>query len=133
MARSLTTAACILLSSGVCVWAGSPHFVSCVVSVSDNMLCATGKEAGLGNENQVTIVLGGMAHCQNRGGNNPSAQNKTTFGSEETVPVQNGKALYELCVELEFQPDCDPPMTTVIDSVVLFDATNDISCIITNE
>ena len=108
--------------------AGSPHFVSCVPSVSGDEVCVFGKEAGLGDEDQVHITLSVVAHCQNHGGNDPSAQNKETFDAEGTFPVQNGKALYELCVTTDFQPDCNPPMNVVVDAVTLVDTTHGISC-----
>ena len=117
----------LMLGAGM-AWAGSPHFVSCMLSISDGQVCVSGKEAGLGNETQIQVTLVGSAHCQNPGGNDPSAQNKVDFFQDLTVPVQNGKALYELCATPDFQPSCSPPMTVVVDSVVLFDSTNGISC-----
>src|SRR5262245_61811523 len=74
-------------------WAGSPHFVSCSVVPSNapNELSVNGKEAGLGNEEQVDIVLTATALCINNGGKHPKAVNKTGVTAAETVPVQNGK------------------------------------------
>ena len=114
-------------------WAGSPHFVSCGLSISEGMVCIAAKEAGLGNETQIQVTLIGSAHCQNPGGNAPSAQNKVDFVEESTEPVQNGKALYELCATPSFKPSCSPPMTVVVDTVVLFDSTNGISCTLDTE
>ena len=116
-----------LVAAGV--WAGSAHFVSCNSSGAvGGEVCVTGKEAGLGNLEQVHIVLTVIAHCQNPGGNDPNAQNKETFGAEFDEPVQNGKALFEVCVTTDFQPNCSPPMTVVVDSVSLVDTTNGVSC-----
>ena len=107
---------------------GSAHFVSCSLSVDDGQVCVTGKEAGLGNLDQIQLSLSVVAHCQNPGNQDPEAQNKETFGTTGSSPVQNGKALYELCLTPTFSPSCDPPMATIIDSVLLVDTTNTISC-----
>ena len=107
---------------------GSVHFVSCAMTISDGQVCVSGKEAGLGNETQIQVTLVESVHCQNPGGNDPSAQNKVDFVQDMVAPVQNGKALYEVCAMPDFQPACSPPMTVVVDSVVLFDSTNGISC-----
>ena len=119
----------VVMCGAAMAWAGSPHFVSCGLSVSsDGMVCAQAKEAGLGNEIQIQVTLTGSAHCQNPGGHNPSAQNKVDFVEDSTQPVQNGKALYEVCATPNFKPSCSPPMTVVVDTVVVFDNTNGISC-----
>ena len=109
--------------------AGSPHFVSCALSsATDGTLCVSGKEAGLGDEAQITVSLTGAAHCQNPGGHTPHAQNKVSFVQDATVPAQNGKANYTVCATPDFQPDCSPPMTVVVESLVVFDGSNGISC-----
>ena len=121
----------VMFGAGM-AWAGSPHFDSCGLSVSNGMVCVAGKEAGLGNETQVQVTLVGSAHCQNPGGNDPSAQNKVDFVQDMVAPVQNGKALYEVCATTSFKPACSPPMTVVVDAVVLFDSTNGIACTLGN-
>jgi hypothetical protein len=50
------------------------------------------------------------------------------LGVNFTRPVQNGKALYEVCVTADFQPDCSPPMTVIVDGITLIDQTNGVSC-----
>jgi hypothetical protein len=57
--------------------AGSPHFVSSATSVTTagNTLTVSGKEAGLGDETQVHIVLTATAACINPGDNHPKATN----------------------------------------------------------
>src|SRR5215475_7204668 len=52
-------------------WAGSPHFVECSVTTSGNTLTVDGKEAGLGDEDQITVVVTADALCINSGGNHP--------------------------------------------------------------
>jgi hypothetical protein len=56
-------------------WAGSPHFVDDTVtcSTSGNTLTCSGKEAGLGDEAQVHIVVSATAECINPGSNHPQA------------------------------------------------------------
>ena len=110
-------------------FAGSPHFVSNTVSVSreGNSLTVSGKEAGLGDESQVHIVVTATAACINPGQNHPKAANKESVSAEGNFPVQNGKADFSLTVTATFQPDCTPPMTVVFSNVTVTDTTSGIS------
>ena len=108
-------------------WAGSPHFVSADVSRSGNTLTASFKEAGLGNEPQVHVVLTASAACINPGNKHPKAANKESFSAEGDFPVQNGKAEGTLTLTATFQPDCTPPMSLVFSDVTLTDTTSGIS------
>lgn len=110
-------------------WAGSPHFIASSLSVtaSGSTLTVSGKEAGLGDEAQVHIVVTATAACINPGGNHPKAANKISVSASGTFPVQNGKANFSLSVTAHFQPDCTPPMTVVFSNVVVTDTTNNIS------
>lgn len=118
----------LLTTAGIAV-AGSPHFIGSAwnVNVSGNTLTVSGKEAGLGDEAQIHVVLTATAECWNNGGNHPQAQNKATFSAEGDFPVQNGKATFSLTVTATFQPDCSPPMTVVWTSASVTDTTNGIS------
>ena len=108
--------------------AGNPHFVgSPTLTRSGNTLTVTGKEAGLGNEDQIHIVLTATAECINRGGKNPSAANKQSVSAAGDFPVQNGKANFTLSVTATFQPNCSPPMTVRFTNVTVTDTTNGIS------
>jgi hypothetical protein len=109
-------------------WAGSPHFISCSVTTSGNTLTVDGKEAGLGDEEQITVVLSATASCINPGSKHPKAANKTSVSADEDVPVQNGKAIFSIEATATFQPDCTPPMTVVFTDVTVCDTTNDICC-----
>jgi hypothetical protein len=51
----------LLVLSGQAALAGNPHFVTATATRTDNTLTATFKEAGLGNEPQVHIVLSATA------------------------------------------------------------------------
>ena len=107
-------------------FAGSPHFVGQIsIERSGDDLVVSGKEAGLGNETQVHIVVTADAQCINPGGNHPQAGNKETFSAEGEFPVQNGKALFSLTLQAMFQPDCSPPMTIVWTNVVVSDVDHD--------
>jgi hypothetical protein len=110
-------------------WAGSPHFVSNTVEASrtGNTLTVSGKEAGLGDEEQVNIVVTATAECINKGEKHPKAANKESLSEEGTFPVQNGKAEFELSLTAAFKPECAPPMTVVFSSVTVADTTNGIS------
>jgi hypothetical protein len=110
------------------VFAGSPHFVGKIsIERNGNNLTVSGKEAGLGNETQVHIVVTADAQCINPGGNHPQADNKETFSAEGDFPVQNGKALFSLTLEAAFQPDCSPPMSVVWTNVVVSDEAHGLS------
>ena len=78
------TAVCATAAIGVPVaLAVSPHFVSASAQLSGTNLSVSFKEAGLGTNQQITYVASADPTvtyvCVNRGGANPSAQNKTTI------------------------------------------------------
>jgi hypothetical protein len=110
-------------------WAGEPHFINSAMtaSVSGSTLTVNGKEAGLGDEAQITVVLSATALCINNGGNHPKAVNKTSVSTATNVPVQNGKAEYTLTATATFQPACSPPMTVEFQNVTVTDTTNNLT------
>ena len=105
-------------------FAGSPHFVTADATRSGNTLSVNFKEAGLGNEPQVHVVLSATALCVNNGGKHPKAVNKTSVSAAGDFPVQNGRAEGTLSLTATFQPDCTPPMTVVFTDVSLTDETS---------
>jgi hypothetical protein len=109
--------------------AGNAHFVSLsVTNNGDNTLTVTGKEAGLGDEQQVHIVVTAIAECINGGSNHPKAVNKTGVSAGGDFPVQNGKADFSLTTDpAVFQPSCDPPMSVDFVQVTVSDVGNGIS------
>jgi len=119
--------ASVFLAVPSSAWAGSPHFVTVSASTSGNTLTVSGKEAGLGNEDQVHIVVSATAQCINPGDHHPKAGNKESFSAEGTFPVQNGKADFSLSLTATLSPDCSPPMTIVWTNIVVTDTTNGIS------
>jgi len=131
--RRLMPTVVVVLTAGALgapvAWAGSPHFVSNTVQASrtDTSVTVVGKEAGLGDEEQVSILLTGTAECINPGQKHPKAANKESVSAQGTFPVQNGKAEFELTLTASFSPECSPPMTVVFSNVTVSDTTNGIS------
>jgi hypothetical protein len=125
---AVITAAMVAVSAPVAM-AGSPHFVDSTVTAtrSGSTLTVSGKEAGLGDEAQVHIVVTATALCINGGGNHPKAVNKESVSTEGTFPVQNGKADFSLSVTAVFSPSCNPPMTVEFTDITVTDTTNNIS------
>ncbi len=110
-------------------WAGSPHFIKSATTVtrSDNTLTVSGKEAGLGDEAQIHVVLNATALCINGGGQHPKAVNKESVSAAGDFPVQNGKADWSLSATATFQPSCSPPMTVEFTNISVTDTTNGIT------
>lgn len=121
---AVVAAAITLLFGSQAAFAGSPHFVTADATRSGNTLSVTFKEAGLGNEAQVHVVLSATALCINGGGKHPKAVNKESVSAADDFPVQNGKAEGTLTVTATFQPDCVPPMTVAFTDVTLVDETS---------
>jgi hypothetical protein len=96
------------------------HFVGTpTASRSGNTLTVSGKVAGLGDVDVITVTVSADAQCVNPGSNKPKAANKQSISSTEDVPVQNGKALFSIDLTATFQPDCTPPMTVEFSNVVV--------------
>ena len=129
--RALTALAlaATLTLTAVPAWAGSPHFVDDKVTATTDgaTLTVAFKEAGLGDEPQVHVVLTADAQCVNPGGNKPQAANKESFNAAGDFPVQNGRTEGELSLTATFQPSCSPPMSVVFSNIVLTDETSGIS------
>ena len=130
-ARYVAAAAVVgaVASLSTVAFAGSPHFIKSAFSVTSSgpTLTVSGKEAGLGDEAQVHIVLSATAECINPGSHHPKAANKASVSAAGDFPVQNGQAEFDLTATATFQPDCTPPMTVVFTNVTITDTTNGIS------
>jgi hypothetical protein len=113
-------------------FAGSAHFVDSTVTAirSGDTLTVNGKEAGLGGEAQVRIVVSATAACLNPGQQFPQAGNKETVTAAGDFPVQNGKAYFTLDLVPVFQPSCSPPMTVVYGDVTVTDTTNGVTAVL---
>jgi hypothetical protein len=122
-------AVAVLFAAPSAAFAGAPHFVDDQSSftVSGSTLTAVFKEAGLGNETQIHVVLSATASCVNPGGQKPSAANKESVSADGVFPVQSGQASGTLSVTAVFQPPCSPPMSVVFSDVTLTDTTSGIS------
>jgi hypothetical protein len=132
MRRLLAILAATLFSVALfpaAAYAGGPHFVDDTVTatVSGNTLTVSGKEAGLGDEAQVHIVVSGTAACVNPGNNHPQAANKVSVSTAADFPVQNGKTYFSLSLTAVFQPSCSPPMTVEWSDIVVTDETSGIT------
>ena len=121
VASAIAVAALVFAAAAV---AGNPHFVTADASRTGNTLSVSFKEAGLGNEEQVHVVLSATALCINPGGKHPKAANKESVQAEGDFPVQNGKAEGTLSVTATFQPECSPPMEVRFTDVRLVDETS---------
>ena len=97
------------------------------MSCEGDTVTASGKEAGLGNEPQIHVVLTATALCINPGDKHPRAANKESAEAEGDFPVQNGKATFTLTATATFQPDCSPPMTVEFTDIAVTDETSGIS------
>jgi hypothetical protein len=135
MFRAALAATLMLVLMTGAAAAGSPHFIRSAITVgisADGLtLTVNGKEAGLGDEEQIHVVVTAEAQCINPGGNHPKAGNKASFSAAGDFPVQNGKADFSLSVTATFQPDCTPPMSVQWLSVTLEDTTNGLTLTIT--
>jgi len=129
LATIILAAAALAVMALPVAHAGSPHFVDDKVTATQDgaTLTVAFKEAGLGDEPQVHVVLTADAACINPGDNKPQATNKESFNAAGDFPVQHGSAEGELTVVATFQPSCSPPMTVEWSNVVLTDQTSGIS------
>jgi hypothetical protein len=88
------------------------HFVGTpTLTSSGNTATGSGKVAGLGDVETITVTVAGDAACINPGSKHPKAANKESFSATGVIPVQNGKANFSVTLTATFQPDCSPPMT----------------------
>jgi hypothetical protein len=125
---TVLAALAILTLTAAPALAGNAHFVGTPTVVRDgDTLTVTGKIAGLGDEDQVHVVLSADVQCVNPGNQEPQAENKGAVIAEGDFPVQNGKALFTLSGVGTTDPDCSPPMTLVYSNVVVTDTTSGIS------
>jgi hypothetical protein len=109
-----------LTVAGAALAVSNAHFVGNPTATrSGNTLTVSGKVAGLGDVDVITVTVTADAQCVNPGSNKPKAANKQSFSAQGDVPVQNGKANFSQTLTATFQPDCTPPMTVVFSNVVV--------------
>src|SRR5439155_21889131 len=88
--RRLIPSMLVVLTAGAVVvpvaLAGSPHFVSNTVKATraDNILTVYGKEAGIGDEEEVNMVVNATAEGNNLGELYPRARNNERDSEEGT-------------------------------------------------
>lgn len=124
MRKALVMLAGMLVAAVVAVPAlagvSGAHFVgSPTITITGSTLTASGKVAGLGNVEQIHVMVTADVACVNPGSNKPKAANKQSVGVGGDFPVQNGKANFSLTATATFQPPCDPPMTLEWSNVVI--------------
>ncbi len=127
MLATAVLVALVMFAGAQVAFAGSPHFVSVTATRSGDSLIVSGKEAGLGNEAQVHIVVNATAECINGGGKHPKAVNKESVSAAGDFPVQNGKADFSLTLTATFSPSCSPPMTVAFTNVTVTDVTHSVT------
>jgi hypothetical protein len=117
----LGVAAVAMLSlAGAALATSNAHFVGTPTASRDgNTLTVSGKVAGLGGVDVITVTVSADAQCVNPGTKKPRAANKQSFSSQGDVPVQNGKANFSQTLTATFQPDCTPPMTVVFSNGIV--------------
>jgi hypothetical protein len=146
MRRILFVLAAVFATAAIAVpvaTAVSPHFISASATLNANgTLTASFKEAGLGTNQLInyTLSANGTATwvCVNKGGANPSAQNKTTVNGPVTASGtfssgKNGNVVASLTVSPPPSDiSCPSGQTLQLASVsytdvVITDTTNNVS------
>ena len=116
----LVVAIAALTIAGAALAVSNAHFVGTPTATrDDNTLTISGKVAGLGQVEVITVTITGDALCINPGTKHPKAANKADVTGGANVPVQNGKANFSVEATATFQPDCTPPMTVVFQNVTV--------------
>jgi hypothetical protein len=109
-----------LAFAGAALAVSNAHFVGTPTATrTDDSITVSGKVAGLGNVDVITVTVTADAACVNPGANRPKAANKQSFSATSDVPVQNGKATFSQTLTATFSPSCSPPMTVVFSNVVV--------------
>ena len=113
-------AVAMLTVAGAALAVSNAHFVGTPTATrTDNSITVSGKVAGLGDVDVITVTVSADAQCVNPGTKRPRAANKQSFSAQGDVPVQNGKANFSQTLTATFQPSCSPPMTVVFSNVTV--------------
>lgn len=116
----LVVAIAALTIAGAALAVSNAHFVGTPTATRDDTtLTISGKVAGLGQVEVITVSITGDALCINPGAKHPRAANKADVAGGADVPVQNGKAIFSVEATAIFEPDCTPPMTVVFQNVTV--------------
>ena len=146
MRRTLLIFAAVFATAAVAVpvaLAVNPHFVRAGATLNANgTLTVSFKEAGLGDNQLITYVASADATatyvCVNRGGGNPSAQNKTTVAGPVSATGQfssgkNGQVTASLTLSPPPSDISCPPgqrlelASVTYTNVAITDATNGVT------
>jgi hypothetical protein len=139
LAIPVVVASALMLMAPMLAAAQNPHFVKASASESGNNLVCSFKEAGLGSGQEVTITCSAEAtanyQCINKGGHNPSAENKRSVNEEvsesgDFTATKSGQVTGSLTVEPPGPGDFTCPkgqtltlVSVTYDNVVLTDET----------
>jgi len=113
--KILALVAALICSAGA-AWAANPHFIKATAVLSGNDLVVTWKEAGLGDNQNISYIAGATANatyvCVNNGGQCPNAANKVTvtgpvFKAGTFASGKNGSITASLTI--------NPPPATKLD------------------
>ena len=116
----LVVMAAVGITAAAALAVSNAHFVGSPTASRDgNTLIISGKVAGLGDVEEITVSITGDALCINPGAKHPRAANKADVAGGATIPVQNGKANFSVSATAVFEPDCSPPMTVVFQNVTV--------------
>ena len=112
ISSSLLSGLCLAAILQATAFAQSPHFIhTATVSAvgTDGSISISFKEAGLGGGQTITYTMGGSfsAHygCVNRGGNHPSASNKTAeSGAVDVITTRTASKNGSISSTVSFTP-----------------------------
>ncbi len=109
------------LSATTALAVSNAHFVGTPTATrDDSTLTISGKVAGLGQVEVITVTISGDVACINPGSKHPKAANKEALTGGADVPVQNGKANFSVTTDVpDIEPSCSPPMTLVFSNVTV--------------
>jgi hypothetical protein len=113
--------ATLMLGATAAQATSNAHFVGTPTATrNDSTLTISGKVAGLGQVEVITVTISGDVACINPGSKHPKAANKEALTGGADVPVQNGKANFSVTTNVpSIDPSCSPPMTLVFSNVTV--------------
>jgi hypothetical protein len=142
VAAALVMSLALLAMMATAAFAQNEHFIRASANLNnDGTLTASFKEAGLGTNQNINYTLTAQATatyvCVNRGGGNPSAQNKTTVAGPVSASGtfnsgKNGQVTASLTVSPPPSDISCPPgqslelASVTYTNVVLTDTTNNV-------
>jgi hypothetical protein len=117
----VATSILLVFTATAALAVSNAHFVGTPTATrNDDTLTISGKVAGLGQVEVITVTISGDVACINPGAKHPKAANKEALTGGADVPVQNGKADFSVTTNVpSISPSCSPPMTLVFSNVTV--------------